>query len=56
MMQTILAIVDREVGLENKLDMLTAIGTTSTNDEVFRICEEIRNELLEPSDNFDDYL
>ena len=31
--------------LEAKLDMLTAIGITSNNDEVFKTCEGIRNEL-----------
>lgn len=41
----IICILFYEKSLESKLDMLTAIGITSNNDEVFKVCEEIRNEL-----------
>ena len=41
----IIRILFYEKGLEAKLDILTAIGITSESDEVFKTCEEIRNEL-----------
>jgi hypothetical protein len=43
--EAILKIVHSEELLLDKHEMLTAIGLASTNDFVFKICEEIRNEL-----------
>ena len=40
-----MALVDSCESLEDKLDVLTSIGLASDLDEVFKICEEIRNEL-----------
>ena len=41
----IICILFYEKVFEAKLDMLTAIGITTQNGEVFKVCEEIRNEL-----------
>lgn len=42
----ILQLVQLEDTLIAKLDLLTAIGVTSTNEEIFKACEEVRNEIV----------
>lgn len=42
----VLQLVQLEDTLEAKLDLLTAIGITSTNEEIFKACEEVRNEIV----------
>lgn len=42
----ILQLIYLEDTLEAKLDLLTAIGITSTNEEIFKACEEVRNEIV----------
>lgn len=39
-------LISFEKDLESKLDLLTAIGATTTKEEVFKCCEEIRNEIV----------
>lgn len=46
MKSSIMKLLSLESSLENKLDLLTAIGITSTCEEVFGTCEEIRNEIV----------
>jgi hypothetical protein len=43
---SIYCLIDQEKTLEYKLDLLTAIGTASTSEEVFRVCEEIRDQIV----------
>lgn len=42
----ILQLIQLEDTLEAKLDLLTAIGITSANEEIFKACEEVRNEII----------
>ena len=46
MREAIILLLMLEKCKETRLDLLTAIGITTTNDEMFKICEEIRNELV----------
>jgi hypothetical protein len=41
-------LIDLEVSEEDKLDMLTAIGTQTSKLEIFNQCEQIRNEMRYP--------
>jgi hypothetical protein len=40
----LLSLLNYEKDLESKLDLLTSIGITSSNEKVFNCCEEIRND------------
>ena len=44
-MASVFHIINQEPNLENKLDLLTAIGISTTSEDVFRSCEQIRNEI-----------
>ena len=44
---SIYSLVSYENSLDRKHEMLTAIGLATGNDETFKICEEIRNDLPE---------
>ena len=39
-------LIGLEESLEDALDILTAIGITTSNDELFKLTEEVRNELV----------
>lgn len=41
----IFQLIAMENDFETKLDLLTSIGITTTNDEIFKACEEVRNEI-----------
>jgi hypothetical protein len=43
--QIVRALIDAEKDLECKFDLLTSIGLDSTNPEIFKACEEVRNDL-----------
>lgn len=43
-------LINDEVELEAKLDLLTSIGITTSNDETFKLCEKIRESLVSESD------
>lgn len=47
-------IIGNEKEYETKLELLTAIGITSDNEETFKSCEYIRNELVEGSKERED--
>ena len=38
-------LIQLENDFETKLDLLTSIGITTTNEEIFKACEEVRNEI-----------
>jgi hypothetical protein len=40
----LLSLLNYEKDLESKLDLITSIGITSSNEKVFKCCEEIRND------------
>jgi hypothetical protein len=48
---SILNIINHEPDLERKLDMLTAIGITSKNDETFKTCEALREQILDSEES-----
>jgi hypothetical protein len=39
-------LICHEPNLDSRLNLLTEIGLTSQNDEMFKACEEVRNELV----------
>jgi hypothetical protein len=43
---SVVNLINREQTLEYKLDLLTAISITSTDEEVFNICEGLRDTLV----------
>lgn len=42
---SIMHLINQEPDLESKLDLLTTISITTTSEDVFRSCEQIRNEI-----------
>lgn len=44
--QALELLINLEGSLEDKCDLLTAIGVTCRNEEIFRECENIRNEIV----------
>jgi len=44
--QALQLLINLENSLEDKCDLLTAIGVTARNEEIFKECEEIRNEIV----------
>lgn len=44
--EAIYLLINLEETLEDKCDLLTAIGITSRNEETFESCEGIRNEIV----------
>lgn len=44
---SLIGLINLEKTLTNKLELLTAIGVTTSNEETFESCEEIRDELME---------
>lgn len=49
-LQLVKGIIEHEESFESRLDLLTSIGTSTTNTELFRACEEIRDELVSSSE------
>jgi len=47
-------LLDYEMDWEAKFDLLTSIGLDSTNEEFFRACEDIRNDLPDKQPLTDD--
>ena len=43
-------IIKSENDFETKFQLLTEISISTTNDELFRSCERVRNELVESSE------
>jgi hypothetical protein len=50
LIDTLRLIIDAENDFETKLQLLTEISISTTNDELFRSCERVRNELVESSE------
>jgi hypothetical protein len=48
--EIVLALINLEPNMETKMDLLTTIGITTNNDELFKACEEVRNEIA-PDNN-----
>lgn len=44
--EAIYLLINLEKTLEDKCDLLTAIGITARNEETFESCEDIRNEIV----------
>ena len=44
--EAIYLLINLEETLEDKCDLLTAIGITARNEETFESCEDIRNEIV----------
>jgi hypothetical protein len=42
----IFQLIQLENDFETRLDLLTSIGITTTNEEIFKACEEVRNEIV----------
>lgn len=49
LIEAIKLIIDYEKDYKAKLELLTNIGITSQNEETFKSCEKIRDELVEGS-------
>ena len=45
--EAIYLLINLEKTLGDKCDLLTAIGITATNDDTFKNCEEVRNEIVQ---------
>jgi hypothetical protein len=54
--EALLALLNEEVSLEDKLDLLTVIGVQTSSEDVFRVTEEIRGELADNPKFPQDYL
>lgn len=53
MLSELWVIINEEKSVEDKLDLLTSIGITTRNDELFKHCEQIRSEIVEQSERGD---
>jgi hypothetical protein len=45
LLELVQKIIDAEKDWETKFGLLTSIGIETTNDELFKACEEVRNRL-----------